>query len=75
MRKTLVVFAMIAALLVVAGCAPRSTPFGGASATDKDVNAIDGDVSDVSALGDDLDTSDLDSLEQELSDIDSLEVQ
>jgi hypothetical protein len=74
MRKALVIVAMLA-LLVFAGCAPKSAPVQGATSTDKDVSAISGDVSDVEAVSADMDTADLDTLDQELNDIQTLELQ
>jgi hypothetical protein len=74
MRKALVIVAMLA-LLVVAGCAPKGTPFAGTAGTDQDVNAISGDVSDVDSISADMDTSELDTLDQELADIQNLELQ
>jgi len=74
MRKALIIAAMLA-LLVVAGCAPKETPFPGTTGTDKDVNAISAEVIDVESISTDMDTSDLDALDQELVDIQTLELQ
>lgn len=74
MKKLLVIVAMLA-LLVIAGCAPKGTPFPGNTGTDQDVNAISGDVSDVDSVSADMDTSDLDTLDQELTDVQNLELQ
>ncbi len=73
MRKTLVIVAMLV-LLVVAGCAPKGTPFAGTTGTDKDVNAISAEVIDVDSISTDMDTADLDTLDQELSDVQNLEL-
>ncbi len=75
MRNALVIVAMLALLVIVAGCAPKGTPFPGSTGTDKDVNAISADVSDVDSISADMDTADLDTLDQELADIQSLELQ
>lgn len=75
MKGTLAIVALVAALLVVAGCAPKGTPLPSTTGTDKDVNAIETDVTEISAISADLDTSDLDTLDQELSEVESLEVQ
>ncbi len=74
MRKALVIVAMLA-LLVIAGCAPKGTPFAADTGTDKDVNAVSGDVSDVELISADMDTADLDTLDQELNDVQTLELQ
>ncbi len=75
MRATLVIAAMLAALLVIAGCAPKGTPFSGNTATDKEVNAVGADVTEIDVLDVEMGTEDLDTLDQELADIDSLELQ
>ncbi|MEM4254404.1 MAG: hypothetical protein QXR48_03410 [Candidatus Woesearchaeota archaeon] len=75
MKGTLAMIALVTALLVVAGCAPKGTPFPSTTGTDNDVNAISTDVTEIDSISVDLDTSDLDSLDQELSDVESLEVQ
>ncbi|MEM2916317.1 MAG: hypothetical protein QXT19_03100 [Candidatus Woesearchaeota archaeon] len=75
MKGTLAIVALVAALLVVAGCVPKGTPFPSTTGTDKDVNAIETDVTEVGSISADLDTSDLDTLDQELSEVESLEVQ
>lgn len=73
MRTTLVIVALLAALLVVAGCTPKSlVP---ATTTDSVVSDISGDVSGLDAVEADLDTSELNSLDQELADIETLELQ
>ena len=74
MRKALVIVAMLA-LLVVAGCTQKGSPFAGNTVTDKDVNAISGDVTDVDSVSADMDTADLDTLDQELTDIQNLDLQ
>jgi protein involved in sex pheromone biosynthesis len=74
MRKTLVIVAMLA-LLVIAGCAPKGTPFAADTSTDKDVNSISGEVAEIDVTSTDMDTADLDTLDQELNDIQTMELQ
>ncbi len=63
-------------VLVIAGCAPKVMPASSApTATDKAVTDVGGAVSDLDALAQELDTADLNSLDQELADIESLELQ
>ncbi len=75
MKTTLVIFGMLVALLVIAGCAPKAGMPSAPTATDDAVGAVGDDVEEFGSLSDDLDTSDLNSLDQELADIDSLELQ
>jgi hypothetical protein len=76
MRTTLVIIAVLA-LLVIAGCAPKAAMPGPGmpTATDKAVSDVGSEVSDLGTLADDLDTAELNALDQELADIESLELQ
>lgn len=73
MRTTLVIVAVLA-LLVLAGCGKQAAP-AAPTATDNAVSDITGDVSGLDELEADLDTSELNSLDQELADLESLELQ
>lgn len=72
--KTTLVIAAVLALLVIAGCAPKAAA-PAAPATDKAVADVSTGVSELDQLTADLDTSDLNTLDQELADIQSLELQ
>jgi hypothetical protein len=75
MRNTLVIVAVLA-LLVLVGCAQKAMPSTAAPATaEQAVADVSGDVAAVGGITDDLDTSDLNSLDQELSDVQALELQ
>ncbi len=71
MRQTLVIVTVLA-LLALAGCGQKAVP---ATATDMAVSDVGTGVSDLDAITQDLDTSDLNTLEQELADIETLELQ
>ncbi len=74
MKTTLVIVGMLVALIVV-GCAPQEKVPVSTPVTDNAVNDVGGDLSDMDGLAADLDTSDLDTLNQELADIENLELQ
>ena len=71
MRTTAVIVAVLA-LLVIAGCA--KTP-SAPTTTDKSVSDVGNDVTGLGDIESDLDTSELNSLDQELADIETLELQ
>ena len=76
MRNTLVIVAVLALLL--AGCAQKAMPSvapGAPMSTDQAVTDVSGDVAAVGGITQDLDTSDLNSLDQELSDVQTLDLQ
>lgn len=62
----------VLALLVLAGCGQKAMP---ATATDKAVSDVGSGVSDLDAITQDLDTSDLSTLDNELAAIETLELQ
>jgi len=75
-RMRTIAIITVLAVLLLAACAPKAMPAAPApTATDNVVADVGGDVADVGGLTQDLDTSDLNSLDQELADIDNLELQ
>lgn len=74
MKTTLVIVGMLVAMLVI-GCAPQEQVPVSTPITDNAVSDVSGDLSDMDGLAADLDTSDLDTLNQELADLENLELQ
>lgn len=74
MKTTLVLGALLA-LLVLAGCTAKQAMAPAPTATDDSVEAVGSAVADLDSLTEDLDTADLNSLDQELADIENLELQ
>ena len=74
MKNTLVIGALLA-LLVLVGCSAPQAAAPAPTATDDSVDAVGSAVADIDSLTEDLDTADLNSLDQELADIENLELQ
>lgn len=67
--KKLLVVGFLATLLLIAGCGKQTvqTQAVQTPSTDSEVTSVANDIADVNTLDDDLDTSDLDSLDQDLA--------
>jgi outer membrane murein-binding lipoprotein Lpp len=74
MRKELIVmFAILALLLLVAGCKPKAPP-AGVEVTAANAQELETSINEIPSLEQELNTSELDSLDQELADIDNLDI-
>jgi outer membrane biogenesis lipoprotein LolB len=75
MKKSAILVAILA-LLVLAGCARQAAmPPAQTTATDAAVSEVSNDVSEIDSLTADLGEEDLNTLDQDLADIASLELQ
>ena len=72
MNGTLVIAAILAALVVLAGCAPKADS-AAPTVTEEAVTNVGDEVSELEDLTADLGLDELDSLEQEITDIELLE--
>ena len=61
-----VIIGMLLALVLIAGCSPKAAPIA-TPTTDAQVTSVENDIAGIDTLRDDLDTSELDSLDQDLA--------